>query len=118
MGKIYYGGRATGKTVKLLQQADALMDDGITPRFWCRNHEQIDLLKYTAGEFNIDTSKWEFVMYSDISKARCHNSNVYRDFIDELPEFVKSVLGADSFYASLCEDICKNMNPKKVIEDK
>lgn len=105
MKKIYYGDDGCGKTVRLLRQAEALLDEGLTPVFVYTYHEYKDILTDIANRAAIHVDGAVFMSYSELMK----NKTLFTDpnirlMIDDLDAFLKCVLRAKydvGIYATL-----------------
>lgn len=104
MGKIYYGNRGSGKTIKLLRQAEALTDEGLTPVIICCHKDFIDTLKWKAEQAHINISGVKFLTYKESIGNPLLKDEKSRVLIDELEIFVRDILESSreiGFYATL-----------------
>lgn len=113
MGKIYYGERGSGKTIKLLKQAEALKDEGLIPVIVAVRKDFIETLKYTANRMKINIADFVFLTFTEAKKPENHfyfTEPVYRIMIDELTVFIRDILGIkNNFYATLSSENCKEI---------
>ena len=105
---IYCGKRGSGKTVRLLRQVEALIDDGIIPVILSANKDLQQSIKYYAENLRIDTDKIIFLSATDLktkpdSLRFLRDTQNYRVFIDELEYFIADYFNirGTKFYSTI-----------------
>ena len=105
---IYCGKRGSGKTVRLLKQAQALLDDGITPVFLDSSKERLENVKNYAERLGLNIDNILFYTLSEFKNNQKLNLSNYRIFIDELEFVLKDILNIkQGIYGTIDEENIK-----------
>ena len=104
MSKIYYGKRGAGKTVKLLLDAEARVNEGVQPVFITPTRKESERLKRQVRQLNLSYDKMLFLTYKQFKDPAISSSFIsgkYKVYIDELEYLLKTLLNNADFTATI-----------------
>ena len=112
MSKIYYGKKGAGKTVKLLLDAEARVNEGVQPVFITPTRKESERLKKQVRQLNLSYDKMLFLAYKQFKDPAISSSFIsspapfnfkgkYKVYIDELEYLLKTLLNNADFTATI-----------------